>query len=127
MVLREDRNELGFEDAVDVARHGAEQDAGGRSYGDPRRYRRAAGADLDERARERLQQAVDIEQAHDVGLREEEQTLAHDADEAEAVSCEGAGAEPEPFPWCSGRAGITGRETCVGWTSFCGAGASWAS
>jgi hypothetical protein len=41
--------------------------------GDPRRHRRAPGAQLDERVRERLEQRGEVEQPADVRLAEEEE------------------------------------------------------
>src|SRR5262245_35449484 len=71
MVVREDRDELRLEDAVGVPGHRGEQAPFG-GGGDPRRHRGTAGAELDERAPEGLEQEVEIEELPNLGAVQDE-------------------------------------------------------
>ena len=70
-VLGEHRDELRLEDAVRVAGHRREE-AALRARGDPRRNGRAPGAELDERALERVEQQVEVEQPSNLGAAQDE-------------------------------------------------------
>src|SRR5581483_2900244 len=113
-------DQLGLEDSADEPGHRAEETSGRSARGDPRRDRRAAGAELDERARERVEQAIHVEQAHDVRLGEEEEALRHEADfETVGSACaDGSDGAPLPFPFPVSSRGRTGSENCVGLTSM---------
>ena len=70
-VLGEDRHELRLEDSVRVPGHRREEPAL-RARGDPRRHGRPARAELDERALERLEQQLEVEQLAHLGPAQDE-------------------------------------------------------
>ena len=70
-VLGEDRHELRLEDSVRVPGH-RRQEPALRARGDSRRHGRPARAELDERALERLEQQVEVEQLAHLGPAQDE-------------------------------------------------------